>query len=84
MILMLILVVILMLILVVREAADGEQDRDVDQRADWTADDEGGRDEREIIRIWDEQEEQLDILWNSWRNERDSASADDKGRGAWK
>ena len=24
---------------------------------------------------------QLDILWNSWRNERDSASADDKGRG---
>ena len=65
---------------VTRETADGEQNRLVDERADRAADDQGGRDEREALRVRDEQEEQLDLLWHSWRSERNSASADDKGK----
>ena len=66
--------------MVTRETADGEQNRLVDERADRAADDQGGRDEREALRVRDEQEEQLDLLWHSWRSERNSASADDKGK----
>ena len=66
--------------MVTRETADGEQNRLVDERADRAADDQGGRDEREAVRVRDEQEEQLDLLWHSWRSERNSASADDKGK----